>query len=84
MVTDEEVSRLRGRIVHLEGQIAFLYKHLGVEFVPEPAAADDPRILEAIRNGKTLDAIRLFREIHGVGMGEATQGVDEIKGRLGI
>lgn len=79
-----EVSALRQRIAHLEGQVAFLYKHLGVTFVPEPAPSDDPRIIAAIKKGDTLGAIKVYREIHEVGIEEARVGVDEIRGRLGL
>ena len=79
-----EVAALRQRIAHLEGQVAFLYKHLGVTFVPEAAPSDDPRIIEAIKKGDTLGAIKVFREINKVGIEEARVGVDEIRGRLGL
>ena len=36
MPTDIElIHNLSRRVTQLEGQVAFLYKHLGVEFVPE-------------------------------------------------
>ncbi len=49
MVTEQDLARLRHRTIHLEGQVAFLYKHLGVTFVPEAAPGDDPRILAEIK-----------------------------------
>ena len=35
MPTEHDITMLRDRIAHLEGQVAFLYRHLGVTFVPE-------------------------------------------------
>jgi len=89
MVIDQDFAALRDRVIHLEGQIAFLYKHLGVTFVPESFPTDDPRIIEALKKGKLLDAIKVYREIHSnstitIGMDEARAAVEEIKGRLGI
>ncbi len=89
MVTEHEITLLRDRIAHLEGQVAFLYRHLGVTFVPEAAPGDDPRIIEALKKGNLLEAIKVYREIHStstltVGVDEARRGVEEIKGRLGI
>ena len=30
MPTEHDIAMLRDRIAHLEGQVAFLYKHLGI------------------------------------------------------
>jgi ribosomal protein L7/L12 len=89
MYTDQDIALLRDRIVHLEGQVAFLYRRLGVTFVPEVAPGDDPRIIAAIKKGNLLEAIKLYREVHStttmtVGLDEAKRAVEEIKGRLGI
>ena len=35
MVTAEDLAKMRDRVIQLEGQVKFLYKHLGVTFVPE-------------------------------------------------
>ena len=82
MVTDEEMYKLRERVIQLEGQVAFLYKHLGVTFVPE-VVPEDPRLIEQIRNGNLLGAIKIHREIHGSGLAEAKQAVEAIKAKLG-
>ncbi|HUH96465.1 MAG TPA: hypothetical protein VLZ89_03845 [Anaerolineales bacterium] len=79
-----EVAALRQRIAHLEGQVAFLYRHFGVTFVPEAGPGDDPRIIEGIRKGDTLGAIKVYRDINKVGLEEARAAVDEIRGRLGL
>jgi ribosomal protein L7/L12 len=84
MTTEMELTALRNRVAHLEGQVAFLYKHLGVTFVPESAPDDDPRIIEQIKKGNLLGAIKIYREIHNTGLEEARLAVEEIKGRLGI
>jgi len=89
MYTDQDIAKLRDRIVHLEGQVAFLYKHLGVTFVPEAAAGDDPKIIEALKKGNMLEAIKIYRTIYStstltVSMDDAKRAVEEMKGRLGI
>ena len=89
MYTDQDIAALRDRIIHLEGQVAFLYRHLGVTFVPEAASGDDPRVIEAIKRGNLLEAIKVYREVYStttmtVGLDEAKRAVEEIKGRLGI
>jgi hypothetical protein len=89
MVTDQDLAALRDRVIHLEGQVAYLYRHLGIAFTPEAAPGDDPRVIEAIKGGNLLQAIKVYREVHSnstitIGMDEAKVAVEEIKGRLGI
>jgi len=90
MVTDQDFAALRDRIAHLEGQVEYLHKHLGIAFTaPGAARGDDPRIIEAIKGGNMLMAIKVYREIHSnstitIGMDEAKAAVEEIKRRLGI
>jgi ribosomal protein L7/L12 len=84
MPTEQEMTQLRLRLVHLEGQVAFLYKHLGVTFVPEQSPTDDPRIIEQLKKGNLLEAIKIHRELTGAGLAEAKIAVEELKGRLGI
>ena len=84
MVTDQDFQQLRKRVIQLEGQVAFLYKHLGVTFVPEPGPGDDPRIIELLKKGKTLDAIKLYRELNDESLLGAQQAVEDMQRRLGI
>jgi len=84
MVSDQDFSKMRDRVIQLEGQIRFLYKHLGVEFVAESAPQDDPKIIEALKKGNLLEAIKVYRTIHNVDYETGKAGVEEIKGRLGI
>jgi len=89
MVTDQDLAALRDRVIHLEGQLAYLYKHLGIAFTPASAPGDDPRVIEAIKGGNMLQAIKVYREVHStssltIGMDEAKVAIEEIKRRLGI
>jgi len=84
MQAEMEIQKLSKRIIQLEGQVAFLYRHLGVEFVPEAAITDDPRIVDALKKGNKVDAIRLYREINSAGAQDAIAAVNEMQGRLGL
>jgi hypothetical protein len=85
MMTGElEVAQLRKRVTHLEGQVAFLYKHLALEFMPEPELTDDPWIVEQLKQGNLLRAIATYREINKASMEDAKAAVEEIQGRLGL
>lgn len=83
-VMEHEITELRQRIARLEGKVDFLYRHLGLTFVPEAASSDDARIIEAIKKGKPLDAIRIHRELNGTDFETARKAVEEIQGRLGL
>ena len=84
MLTPQDLRPLRDHIGRLEAQVKFLYEHLGIEYVPESRADDDPRMIEYIKKGDVLQAMRIYREIHGVGVEEAKEGIAEVKGRLGL
>jgi hypothetical protein len=42
MVTEQGLNQMRVHAIKLEGKVAFLYRQLGVTFVPEAAPGDDP------------------------------------------
>ena len=84
MVTDQDYIELKHRVIRLEGKVEFLYQHLGITFVPEPQPADDPQVVELLKKGKTLDAIKAYRELNQATLPEAKQAVEEIQARLGL
>lgn len=84
MQAELEIQKLRDRVAQLEAQVAFPYRHLNVTFVPEPAANDDPGIIEQLKKGNKLGAIKLHREIFDSSPEQAITAVEEMKGRLGL
>jgi ribosomal protein L7/L12 len=44
------------------------------------SAAEDPRLIELLQAGKEIQAIKLYRELTGVGLAEAKDAVDGMKG----
>ena len=79
------------RIAALERKVTELYDRLGQA---EPAfggggfdsgtpasvsAADDPRLAELLQAGKEIQAIKLYRELTGVGLAEAKDAVEGMK-----
>lgn len=83
-VEQQEIYLLRSRVVHLEAQVDFLYRHLGVTFVEPNNPDDDPRVLEALRRNNVIEAVKIYREINNVGLGEAKAAVDAIRARHGV
>jgi len=84
MIADEDFGLLRLRVKELESQVAFLYKHLGVTYIPEPGPDDDPRMIEYIKKGNLIEAIKIHRELNNSGLAEAKLAVEQIKSRLGL
>ena len=63
-MSDRDLER---RIAELERKVEELYRRLGTA---EPgfggnAAAADPRIIEALRSGNQIQAVKLYRELTG-------------------
>lgn len=83
-VEQQEINLLRSRIVHLEAQIDFLYRHLGVTYVENNSPDDDPRIIDALRKNNLIEAIKVYREINDIGLAEAKAAVEAIRARRGI
>ena len=83
-IEQQEISLLRSRILHLEAQVDFLYRHLGVTFLEQNSPDDDPRILEALRRNNLIEAIKVYREINDIGLAEAKAAVEAIRARHGI
>lgn len=89
MPTEYDITWLRDRLARLEGQVAFLYRHLGVTFVSESSPNDDPRIIEALKKGNLLEAMKIYRQLFSnatatISADEARLAAEEIKGRLGL
>ena len=78
MSLDREVLELRQRVGKLERQVAFLLDHLGLEYHEEPNAGVSPEILELVRRGNKIGAIKLFREETGFGLKEAKEFVESL------
>jgi hypothetical protein len=77
----ERMNQLAARVFHLEQQLQFVYRHLGIEY-KDPASLDD--IGAAISSGNMIEAIRLYREKQGGSLAEAKAAVEDLARKLGI
>jgi ribosomal protein L7/L12 len=78
MVTEADILLLKSRINELEDRLQFLYRRLNIEYVDpnaEPSLA--PQIQEALRRGNKIEAIKIYRELTGVGLAEAKDAIDK-------
>jgi hypothetical protein len=66
----------------LEGKLDALLKQQGIRF--DPYADTPPAVLDALRRGKTIEAIKEYRAATGVGLKEAKDYVDELRRRASL
>ncbi len=83
MSTETELIALRARVAELEDRLQYLYKRLNIEYAANPSAVD-PRIVEYLRKGNKIEAIKIYREIHNVGLAQAKNSVEGIETSLGL
>jgi len=79
MITETEIQQLRSRINELEDRLKILYRHLNLEY--SDSASDpllSPQIQTAIRNGNKIEAIKIYREMTGIGLAEAKAVIDKV------
>ena len=77
MVTEAEMQLLRSRINELEDRLNFLYRRLNIEYAdPSSNPVISPQIQDALRRGNKIEAIKIYRELTGVGLAEAKQAID--------
>jgi ribosomal protein L7/L12 len=77
MVTEAEMQLLRSRINELEDRLNFLYRRLNIEYAdPSSNPVISPQVQDALRRGNKIEAIKIYRELTGVGLAEAKQAID--------
>ncbi len=85
MVSDAEFFQLRSKVYELEAQLNFLYKHLGVSYVPDTSSEDarDAKIIELLKKGDMIGAIKAHREAYGSDLVSAKNAVEALRSRTG-
>ena len=77
MVTEADILLLKSRINELEDRLNFLYQRLGLEYSdPNSDPIRSPEIQDALRRGNKIEAIKIYRELTGVGLAEAKEAID--------
>jgi hypothetical protein len=82
-MSNDDISTIARRVRLLEKKIDMIMEHLGLEFDDDEVGGSiDPNILEAIRHGNKIEAIRIYREQTGFGLKEAKDVIDELETRF--
>ena len=63
----------------LEAKLDALLKHQGIQF--DPFSDCPPAVVDALRRGKKIDAIKAYRAATGAGLKEAKEYVEELQRR---
>lgn len=77
----DEMANLRRRVSILERQLATVAQHVGIDQLPsDPGVmAASAEVLEHLRAGNRIAAIKAHREATGTGLAEAKRDVEEIE-----
>lgn len=77
MVTEADILLLKSQINELEDRLNFLYQRLGIEYSdPNSEPVRSPQLQDALRRGNKIEAIKIYRELTGVGLAEAKEAID--------
>ena len=77
-------NALAGRIAalsRLEAKVDLLLKNANIKYDPAASVSDD--VIEALRRGAKIEAIKRYREQTGAGLKEAKDFVEALQNRLG-
>jgi ribosomal protein L7/L12 len=84
MVTEADIQLLKSRINELEDRLKFLYERLNISYSnPGSDPILSPEIRQALQRGNKIEAIKIYRELTGVGLAEAKDAIDRLESRLG-
>ena len=77
MVAESDILALKSRINELETRLKFVYRRLNLEYAdPNSDPVLSPKIQEALKHGNKIEAIKIYREVTGVGLAEAKHVID--------
>ena len=78
MITETEVQQLRSRVNELEDRLKVIYRHLGIAYAESGSdPMMSPEVQAALRNGNKIEAIKIYRQLTGVGLAEAKDAIDK-------
>jgi len=80
MSTEFDLIQLRARVKELEDRLKFIYDHLRIEYSDSPEEKNK-EIIDLIKKGNKIKAIKIYHEIFKVGLAEAKDAVDKMEAR---
>lgn len=85
----ERITALERRVAELEGQLTMVWDMLESKFAPPtppppPDPSTDAELLDGLRRGNKIAAIKRYRELTGAGLSASKDAVEALAARLGI
>jgi ribosomal protein L7/L12 len=78
MPTEAEFLLLRSKVKELEEKLEFLYRRFNIDYSdPNSDPILAPQVQDALRRGNKIEAIKIYRELTGVGLAEAKDAVEK-------
>jgi len=74
----QEIIEIKARLDKLESRLGFLYRSLGVTAQEVPAWQASPALLELLRKGDKIAAIKAFREETGASLKDAKEFIESL------
>ena len=78
MQSRDEIADLRQRVSHLEALVASLSKQLNLTYIPDVDTLNQP-VIDLLRQDRYMEAIKRYRDIHGVSLAIGTEAVNQLK-----
>ncbi len=81
---NERIAALGERVAQLEEEVQFLMSHTHAPYVrttPEERQANLAAVIELVKKGKTMEAIKLYREKHPSTLQDAQKAVEELRSK---
>ena len=76
--TKQEIAEIKTRLDKLEARLGFLYRHLGISTQETPGWQAAPALLDLLRNGDKIAAIKAFREETGASLKDAKEFIESL------
>jgi hypothetical protein len=70
-------DRYNARILRLENQVKLLSDRLGIPF-DDGSSGMPPEVVQLARDGRKIEAIKVYRDLTGAGLAESKQAVDQL------
>ena len=74
----QEIAEIKMRLDKLESRLGFLYRSLGITAQEVPGWQASPALLELVRKGDRIAAIKAFREETGASLKDAKEFIESL------
>jgi ribosomal protein L7/L12 len=75
---DREIAEIKTRLEKIESQLGLLYRSLGITTKEAPHRKVSPELLELVKKGDKIAAIKAFREETGASLKDAKEFIESL------